>query len=123
MSRQIRDRHEYETGAKWFADWHREHPDNYATMVDVDGVGYCHRCLRPLYIIEATRSRRRKTAAVAERLADMLACECIVLYRDDTRPTEILVDRRTAGELVGWVPDGQAWDIFQEIRSRHDCDA
>lgn len=123
MSRRIRDRAEYETGSRWFADWHRAQLDDSATMIDLDGLGYCSRCLRPHYVVEATRSHRRKTAAVAENLARMLGSDCLVVYRDEVQhPGEILVDWRTGGGNLGWLPESAAWDVFEQIRAAHVCE-
>jgi hypothetical protein len=40
MSREIRDRDEFEHGSKWFSYWHRERGTDDDAMIDLDGVGY-----------------------------------------------------------------------------------
>lgn len=123
MSMQIRDREEYERGAKWFADWHREH-EYEAAMIDVDGLGYCRSCSRPHYIVEATRGRDRKPATVCQTVADSLGVPCLVVYQDSERhPGQILIDWRNGPGILGWMPaDPDGWDVFREIRAQHVCE-
>lgn len=124
MSRWVRDREEYETGAKWFADWHREALGDLSTMIDIDCYGYCSVCLEPLYIVEATKSKRRKTASVCEHLARSLDCAMFVAYLDaDTHPGQMLLDDRSTPRRHGWVPESEAADIFETIRNGHSCQA
>ena len=122
MSRWVRDRDEYEHGSKWFADWHREALADLSTMIDIDCLGYCTICLEPLYIVEATRSKRRKTASVSEHLARSVRCLMYVVYRDDAaHPGEMLVDDRSTPRHYGWVLESEARDIFEAVRSDHSC--
>jgi hypothetical protein len=67
-----------------------------AKAIDVDLIGYCPECLDTLYLIEATRGRQRKTAAVLEHLGHQLNVPVLVVYQDKTggHPEQILVDRR-----------------------------
>jgi hypothetical protein len=123
MSRWVRDRDEYEHGEKWFSDWHRSQDDDNATMINLDGVGYCPSCLRSVYFVEATKANGRKCADVTERLGqDAGGIEVFVFYRDDTRhPGQILVDWRSAKINLGWVTDEKAWTILCSIRKAHRC--
>lgn len=62
--------------------WHRKLGDD-ITMIDVDSVEYCSKCLEPLAIIETARGLEnlRKNAAVSARLAERLGIPAyIVLY-------------------------------------------
>lgn len=121
MSREIRDRDEYERGSKWFADWHRAQPDDNAKMIDLDGVGYCHRCMYPLYLVEATKSSGRKTATVTENLGELAGLEVFVFYLDTRRPNEFLVDHRSAGIKPQWVEPERAWELLMSVRRTHVC--
>lgn len=122
MSRQVRDRAEYETGSKWFADWHREQPDDSAGMVDLDGVGYCRRCSMPLYLVEATKSRSRKTATVTENLGQMAGLEVFVFYApDEKRPDSFFVDWRSRGGKGQYMAPNEAWELLISVRRTHIC--
>lgn len=118
MSRQVRDRDEFERGSKWFSDLHRSWDDD-MTMIDLDGVGYCRTCLSVLYLVEATRSNTRKTAYVAERLAKTLEVPILVIYKDSTRPDEVLIDDRGSGQKPVWLSEDDARLFFRRIRDRH----
>lgn len=130
MSRRILNREKYESGSKWFCDWHRDQPDNNAKMIDLDGCGYCHKCSQPIYLIEATEQRlARKSSTVTEKLgAPCRFCglgglEVFVFYRDnDLHPGKFLVDHRSAGSILGWIPVAEAWEILQSLRRSHVCD-
>lgn len=122
MSRQVRDREEYERGSKWFADWHRAQPDNSAAMIDLDGVGYCSACSIPLYLVEATRSKSRKNATVTEKLGAIAGLEVFVFYADCDRPGELFVDWRS-GNCKQWMPDSGAWQLLMSVRRTHICHA
>ena len=122
MSRWIRDRDEYERGSKWFADWHRAQDDASAAMIDIDGLGCCHICYHPLYIVEATKAKARKCARGAESLAQLAGVEMFVFYRDEqSHPQEFLVDWRSARTNLGWIPQERAWLVLRSIRSAHRC--
>lgn len=123
QTKHIFDPDEYHFGAKWFADWHREQPDLDAKAIDIDLLGYCKRCLHPLYLIEATRGRNRKNASVLEHLGRMVGVPVWVVYQDKTggHPGEILVDNRTVGVHHGWLPEAKVWRMLQAIRSAHAC--
>ena len=50
------------------------------------------------------------------------ALEVFVFYRDtDGHPGEILVDWRSAGQNLGWVPEQRAWTVLCSIRNAHRC--
>jgi hypothetical protein len=131
VSRWVRDRDEYESGSKWFADWHRSQPDDSAGMIDLDGVGYCRTCYQALYLVEAARSKSRKKAPVTERLGAQHICprcddhfggiEVFVFYKDNKRPDEIYVDHRSAGLNLGWLANDKAWQVLQSVRRTHIC--
>ena len=121
MSRQIRDRVEYESGSKWFADWHRAQPSDDAKMIDLDGVGYCHICLFPIYLVEATKSKSRKTAIVTENLGKLAGLEVMVFYLDSGRPGKFLVDWRSAGLKPVWRTESDAWELLMSLRRTHIC--
>jgi hypothetical protein len=126
MSRQIRDLDEYERGSKWFAYWHREQPNDNAKMIDLDGVGYCHVCCMPIYLVEACRCNggyTGKTATVTYNLANMAGLEMFVFARDKQphRAGQIYVDWRTAKRKLGWVTEAHAWDILMSVRRTHLC--
>lgn len=123
MARHIFNEDEYEHGSKWFARWHRDHPENNATMIDLDGVGYCQACLQPLYLIEATRATKRKNASVTERLGELLGATVWVVYQDKAggHPGEILLDDRTAGINHGWLSEERVWGMLSAVRSGHAC--
>jgi hypothetical protein len=119
LSRYVRDRAEYETGSKWFADWHREQPDDTAGMIDLDGVGFCRGCYLPLYLVEATRSRSRKTATVTENLGKLAGLEVFVFYApDDKHPDEFYIDWRSRGSGEYMTPD-RAWGLLVSVRHTH----
>jgi hypothetical protein len=120
MSRQVRDRVEYETGSKWFADWHREQPDDNAGMIDLDGVGYCRRCSTPLYLVEATKSKSRKNATVTEKLGLLAGIEVLVFYApDEKRPEEFYIDWRSQGGKGQYMTPERAWGLLMSIRTTH----
>jgi hypothetical protein len=121
MSRRVRDRVEYETGSKWFADWHRDQPDDRACMIDVDAAGYCPRCQEIVYLVEATRSRTRKNATVTERLGARLGVTVFVAYYDAQRPDGMWLDNRSNGNHHGYLSSTDAWSVLQDVRSRHIC--
>lgn len=121
MSRWVRDRAEYEHGSKWFADWHRERLGDLCTMIDIDCYGYCPRCFQPVYIVEATRSRRRKPATVCEHLSTALHCVLFVAYRDEAKPNSMLLDDRTTPHNYGWIADREALSVFATVRASHVC--
>jgi hypothetical protein len=125
MSRWVFNEDEYETGAKWFARWHRDQPDNQACAIDIDLLGYCRRCVEPLYLIEATRSTTRKTAFVLERTGSKLGVPVWVVYQDKSgrKPGEILVDDRSSRRNLGWLPEAEVWQMLTRIRSAHACHA
>lgn len=122
MSREIRDRAEFETGSKWFSDMHRSWDDD-MTMIDLDGLGYCRRCTAFLYVVEATRSNGRKTAFVAEALAKELRVPLLVVYKVKSRPDDVLVDDRLHrfSERPFWVVDAELRLVFRRIRDAHTC--
>lgn len=120
MSRYVRDRVEYESGSKWFADWHREQPDNSAGMIDLDGVGFCSYCRMPLYLVEATRSRMRKNATVTENLGKLAGIEVFVFYApDEKRPDEFYIDWRSQGGPGEYMTPDRAWGLLASIRRSH----
>ena len=120
MSRQVRDRTEYETGSKWFADWHREQPDDNAGMIDLDGVGYCRLCSMPLYLVEATKSKARKNATVTENLGLMAGIEVFVFYApDEKRPDEFFIDWRSQGGKGQYTTPERAWGLLMSVRITH----
>lgn len=122
MSRQIRDRTEYETGSKWFADWHREQPDDTAGMIDLDGVGYCRKCSMPLYLVEATKSKGRKNATVTENLGRLAGIEVFVFYApDQMHPDEFFIDWRSRGGKGQYMTPDCAWNLLMSVRRTHIC--
>lgn len=124
MSRWVFDQEEYERGSKWFAQWHRDQPDDHAKMIDLDSLGYCPRCLDPVYLIEATRANKRKQAAVTEHLGRLVNATVWVVYQDKTgsHPGEILVHQRVPVDVNhGWLPQDQVWQMLQALRSSHRC--
>ena len=122
MSRQIRSRAEYESGSKWFADWHRAQPDDNAGMVDLDGVGYCRVCSMPLYLVEATKSKTRKTATVTENLGKIAGLEVFVFYApDERRPDEFFIDWRNRWDKGKHMAPSAAWELLISIRNTHIC--
>lgn len=121
MSRGVRDRAEFETGEKWFSDLHRSWDDD-MTAIDIDLCGYCRTCTRPVYLVEATRSKGRKTAFVTERLAQIVGVPCVVVYVDDeNRPGQVLVDNRTTGQIHNWMSEDDARLLFRALRNDHRC--
>jgi len=127
VSRWVYNEEEYESGSKWFARWHREQPEDDAKAIDIDLVGYCPAtdCLDPLYLVEATRATKRKTASVLERMGQLLEVPVFVVYQDrnGAHPGEILVDERSANRNLGWLPAADVWQIFLRIRHAHACRA
>jgi hypothetical protein len=125
VSRLIHDEAEYEQGCKWFATWHRDPAHAYgAKAIDVDLIGYCPECLDTLYLIEATRGRQRKTAAVLEHLGHQLNVPVLVVYQDKAggHPDQILVDRRFPDPTnFGWLPEVDVWHMLLEVRAEHGC--
>ncbi len=124
MSRYVFDHNEYETGAKWFAQWHRDQPDDNAKMIDLDSLGYCPTCLDPLYLIEATRGRNRKPAHVTEHLGRLIETVVWVVYQDKSgaHPGEILVHQRVPRDVNhGWLPENEVWQMLQALRAEHKC--
>lgn len=122
MSREVRDRDKYESGSKWFCDWHREQPFDDAKMIDLDGCGYCHICMYPLYLVEATESQTKKTATVTENLGRLAGLEVLVFYRDlERHPGEFLVDHRSAGLKPSWLSTDEAWEVLMSVRRTHVC--
>lgn len=121
MSRWIRDSDEYERGSKWFAHWHRKQPDDSAKMIDLDGVGYCHICMFPIYLVEATKSKTRKTAIVTENLGKLAGLEVLVFYLDPNRDGEFLVDWRSSGLKPQWRTESEAWELLMSLRRTHTC--
>lgn len=128
MSRRVRDREKYESGSKWFCDWHREQPNDDAGLIDLDGCGYCRKCHRPLFLVEATEDTRRKNATVTEELGapcqycGMGGLEVFVFYRDTRRhPGQFLVDHRSAGINLGWLTYPDAWEVLMSVRRTHQC--
>ena len=138
MSRHVRDRDAYESD-KWFNDWHRDSLGNEASMIDLDGLGYCQRCQQPLYVVEATRSRMVKAAWVADRVAHDTGALLLVLYKDERdMPGHIGFDLRYGDGLrskllstfglppagtkkVWWLCEADAAHILRTIRSEHRC--
>lgn len=123
MSREIRDRAEYEAGSKWFADWHREQPEYNAKAIDVDLLGYCPSCKDPLYLIEATRSSGRKCADVLEHLGEIVNVPVWVVYqqKDGSRPDEMYVHDRSTDTHHGWLKGHVVWEMLLQIRRAHTC--
>lgn len=124
MSREIRDRVKYESDSKWFCDWHREDQhDNTATMIDLDGCGYCPLCLMPIYLVEATDTKTRKNARVTEKLGELLGgVDVFVFYRDtEHHPGQFLVHHRTSGYRYGWISEDRAWQVLTSVRRTHYC--
>lgn len=120
--RYIFDEDEYEHGCKWFATWHRDpsHEDD-AKAIDIDLLGYCAGCLDPLYLVEATRGRNRKTAIVLEHLGEQLSVPVFVAYQDKTgaHPEQILLDDRTTHVNHGWIAEAEVWSILSSLRAEH----
>ena len=126
MSINIRDKDEYLIGSKWYSDWHRKNLGNLSTMIDIDGFDYCPHCSEGIFIVEATRSKTRKTATVVENIARGLNIVAIVAYagRDGDHDGQMLLDNRTTGDRYGgWMSEERAREILLEIRSRHVCKA
>lgn len=122
MARRVLDRQMYEHGSKWFADWHRNQDENLATMIDLDGFGYCPRCYAPLYLVEATQRKRRKLTPAMDKLAERARVEAVLVYRDEGRPGEFLVDWRNGGlDKPEWRTENEVWNLLMSFRRAHRC--
>jgi len=107
---------------KWFCHWHRAQGTGSDKMIDLDGVGFCAKCSMPIYFVEATEQRDRKTATVTENIAAAGSWDVFVIYRDEKRhPGQFYVDHRTSGYRYGWVTTEKTWDILMSIRRTHRC--
>jgi hypothetical protein len=109
-----------------FSAWHRRRFGDDASAIDVDLVGYCTRCARPLYAIEATRREDKSTRILVE-LARRLDCPALLVRYDEldgdlvglrahyARPID---GRRT---FVGH--EAELVELLLHLRLSHRCEA
>jgi hypothetical protein len=99
---------------------HREWPDEWRAL-DLDLVGYCPRCLAPVYVWEATRAANKGVSLLIE-IARRLDCP------------GVLVQYRAAGDTSGIVAVEQSprhvrigdaaalYDYTRRLRAAHECE-
>jgi hypothetical protein len=103
--------------------WHRTLGDD-ISMIDIDSVEYCNRCLEPLALIEtAIDTGQHKYAYITRRLAEKLGVPAfIVLYR--LRGKKIVSFRVIMIYPEYWVqeftPDQFGYYLTQ-LHTRHKC--
>jgi hypothetical protein len=68
-------------------DWHRWALPSWAYAMDVDLMGYCGWCARPLYLLEASTNPQH-TMRVLNRLADMAHAPAHLVLHDRREPLD-----------------------------------
>lgn len=71
----------YGTRDLTFSNWHRTALPDYCSVIDLDFLEYCHRCRKPLALIELARDvgQKHKPTRVMEELAKLAGIEAYLI--------------------------------------------
>lgn len=105
--------------AKVVNDWHRDRFPEEHKAIDIDLMGCCPRCKRPLYLIEATEQMEGKPTSYLRALAVEADTPAFLIFHIGPVVTGVQRIHPNRSEIFN---EQKAYEYLCWLRQEHDCE-
>lgn len=101
-------------------EWHAATFPKSFSAIDLDLAGFCPRCARPLYLIEAAETEHKPTR-VLRTLGLLTATPSLLIVHADHRISKAKrIDKPETGE---WRTESELAEYIHKLRRLHECES